>query len=79
VAAPDNVVVFEGQGAARATVELVNAAGRVVARTTVKDDGTWRTIGRLGWQTYALDYLHSPSAAGGERAQGSLVVTVAPR
>ncbi|MBD8611336.1 hypothetical protein IFT77_12660 [Frigoribacterium sp. CFBP 13729] len=79
VAAPDNVVVFEGQGAARATVELVNAAGRVVVRTTVKDDGTWRAVGRLGWQTYALDYLHAPRDARGERAEGALVVTVAPR
>ena len=79
VAAPDNAVVFEGQGAAQATVELVNAAGRVVVRTTVKDDGTWRAIGRLGWQAYSLDYLHSPRDGRGERAEGTLVVTVAPR
>lgn len=78
VASPDNVVLFEGRGAAGATVEIVNGSGREVVRTVVKDDGTWRATGGLGWQVYTLDYTHTPGPAGGARATGSVVYTIVP-
>ncbi|WP_209559596.1 hypothetical protein [Frigoribacterium sp. PvP032] len=81
VVAPNNMVTFTGTGAAGATVELINDLGgsfeRVVARATVKSDGTWTATGGLGFQTYPLAYVHTPGALGGTPATGTVTVTVA--
>ncbi len=48
--APDNQVAFTGVGTTGDTVDIVNAYnGRVIATTTIGDDGTWSRTGSVGF------------------------------
>lgn len=80
VVAPNGQVTFIGIGAAGAHVQIVNDPGgpfeRVVAQTTVRNDGTWAAVGFLSHQLYTLSYSHEPGPAGGVPAHGYFSVNV---
>jgi len=81
VTAPNNTVTFSGTGAAGATVQIINDPSgpfeRVVAETTVSNDGTWTVRGQLSYQFYNLSYRHTPGTAGGTPAAGDFSFTLA--
>ncbi|MBD8611334.1 hypothetical protein IFT77_12650 [Frigoribacterium sp. CFBP 13729] len=72
--APDNQVAFTGTGTTGDTVDIVNAYnGRVIATTTIGEDGTWSRTGSVG---FGVQNLEAVVTRDGARTEHPFTITL---